>query len=297
MAAAPARHLALAAALALAARPAQAQLVINVNGGIDFANAYVDRGVILSTQPVLQPHLAVALPLGSAGGTVGLALTATLEPVSLDSTRYFGMAPGAKSPNLAEGRVGLVLSQPFGPARFAFGALGRIYPNSTGLTKSANLVSFQSALGVPRIPFAPQVTFSYDVGGINGAYFEGELRQPFRIARGVALVIGGRAGWAVSQTADSAVPAFAPYTRDGFTHVEVTAGARLDVAGAQIEPYLAWTRVPDPLTPVAGPSRQRERYLWVGTKISVAGRFPKATDSSARSTTRPPPADTRGAAR
>lgn len=281
----PVRSLALVAvASLLAAVPARAQLALDVSGGVDFANGYVDRGVILSTQPIFQPHLGVALPVGASGGTIGLGLTATLEPITLDSTRYYAMAPGAKAPNLAEVRPALMLSQAFSIVRFSFGAAGRIYPGKTGITKAGNVLSVQSAVGL-RTPLAPKVLFSYDMGGINGAYFEGELTQAIRLARGAALVLGGRAGWAVNQEADSAVVAFAPYTRDGFTHLELTAGMRLAVAGAEVEPYVAWTRVPDPLVATSGPSRQRARYFWVGAKLGVSGRFPKA-----RAAAKPPAA-------
>lgn len=270
-----ARSLALvAAASLLAAVPTHAQLALDVSGGLDFANGYVDRGVILSTQPIFQPHLGVALPVGTGGGAIGIGVTATLEPIALDSTRYFAMAPGAKSPNLAEVRPSLTLSQAFSVVRFSFGVAGRIYPNQTGITKPANVLSVQSSVGL-RTPLTPRVAFSYDAGGINGAYFEGELTQAIRFARGVALVLGSRAGWAVKQTAESTVVAFAPYTRDGFTHLELTAGMRLTVAGAEVEPYVAWTRVPDPMVATLGPSRQRARYFWVGAKLGVSGRFPK----------------------
>jgi hypothetical protein len=272
----PVRTLALATAASLvAAVPARAQLAMDVSGGIDFANGYVDRGVILSTQPIFQPHFGVALPVGTSGGAIGIGVMATLEPIALDSTRYFGMAPGAKSPNLAEVRPALTLSQSFSLVRFSFGVAGRVYPGKAGITKSGNVLSVQSSVGL-RTPLTPRLTFSYDAGGINGAYFEGEVRQGIRFAKGAALVLGGRAGWAVRQTAESTVVAFAPYTRDGFTHLELTAGARLTVAGAELEPYVAWTRVPDPYVAASGPSRQRARYFWVGTKLGLSGRFPKA---------------------
>ncbi len=286
-------------ALALVSGSVRAQLVIDMSFGVGFASAYVDRGVILTSEPVLQPNLTIALPLG--GGSFGFGIGATVEPVSLDTSRYFSMAPGGKSPNVVEARPSLMLSQLYGPVRFAFGAVGRIYPNSTGLTKAANTVSFQSTVGLPRVPFSPSLTFSYDVGGINGSYFEGEVRQLLPIASGVGFSVSGRVGYSLKQTADTAVVGFVPYTRDGFTHLEVSAGPMLRVAGAMLNPYLAFTYVPNPIVAASGLSRQREHMLRVGTILSLAGRFPKAapvanaapavapvSGSSGRSTAPPP---------
>jgi hypothetical protein len=247
---------------------------MDVRGGMTFMSQYLDRGVILSSQPVLQPRLDIALPVG--GGSFALGVAAIVEPVSLDSTRYFGMAPGGKTPNLAEARPGITLSQRYGPAAFAFGVEGRIYPNSTGLTKSANTVSFLTSLGAPAVPLAPKLTFAYDVGGITGPYFEGELRQVAQLAKGVAFVLGGRAGYAVDQKADTSVAGFAPYTRNGFTHLDLTAGALLTVAGAIVNPYITYTYVPDPMTAISGPARQKSDVLWVGMTLGLGGRFPKA---------------------
>ncbi|HEY8105001.1 MAG TPA: hypothetical protein VIE46_02775 [Gemmatimonadales bacterium] len=266
------RFLALTLALTLSPVAARAQLAIDVHGGIGFVSQYVDRGVILSSEPVLQPRLDIGLPVG--GGSFGISVLATVQPLSLDSTRYFGMTSG-KTPSLTEARPAISLSQRFGPMRFSWGAEGRLYLAKTGITKSANTVSFVTSLGAPDVPFAPKLTFAYDAGGITGPYFEGELRQVARIAKGVAFTVGGRAGYAVDQTADTTVAAFAPYTRTGFTHLDLTAGALLTVAGAMVSPYITYTCVPNPLVPAVGPARQLDHVLWVGMTLAVGGRFPK----------------------
>lgn len=266
------RTLILALALACTPVVARAQLSIDVHGEIGFVSQYLDRGVILSSEPVLQPRLDLALPVG--GGSFGIGVLATVQPLSLDTTRYFGMTLG-KTPAITEARPSLTLSQRFGPMWFSWGAEGRLYLGSTGITKDANTVSFVTSLGAPDVLFAPKLTFAYDAGGITGPYFEGELRQVARLAKGVAFLVDGRAGYAVDQTADTTVLAFAPYTRSGFTHLDLTAGALLTVAGATVSPYVTYTYVPDPLAPTIGPARQRDHVLWVGMTLGIGGRFPK----------------------
>ncbi len=69
---------------------------------------------------------------------------------------------------------------------------------------------------------------------------------------------------------------FAPYTRNGFTHLDLTAGAMVIVAGATFNPYVTYTYVPDPLVSPSGLARQKDHVLWVGMTLGLAGRFPKA---------------------
>ncbi|HEU5171162.1 MAG TPA: hypothetical protein VFU46_11525 [Gemmatimonadales bacterium] len=195
--------------------------------------------------------------------------------MALDSTRYFSMAPGGKSPNLTEARPAITLGQAYNGVAFSVGAEGRIHPNRTGFTKDANTVSFRTSLGLPKAPFAPTLLFAYDVGGITGPYVEARLRQGLPVAKGVGFFIGGRAGYAIEQTGDSMVAGLAPYTRDGFTHVEVQIGASIAVAGTRFEPYLGYAHVPEPYVLAGAPAFQREDKLWVGASLTVAGRFPK----------------------
>lgn len=265
---------------AMLARPAGAwaQLSARVTGEFSVINTYVDRGVILTNQPVLQPSLTIALPVG--GGTATIGLWATVQPASYTDPDYFSMAPGEKSPNLTEARPSLELAQQIGVAHVAFKGTMRIFPNSNGLTTAANTFDAASTVTLTRLPFSPGLMVAYDFGAINGAYLEGRARQGFPVATGVVLEVGSRVGYSIRQRVDSAPEVFAPYERNGLTHVDLTAGVSVKVAGTMIRPYLTYTYVPDPLDSPLAPGRQDRETLVFGTSISVAGTFPKKAAKS-----------------
>jgi hypothetical protein len=260
--------------LLLAPVAAHAQLSLGVGASLGFASAYLDRGVIRTNQPVLQPSLGVTLPAGGGSATIGFS--ATVEPATYSGARYFSMAPGGKSPNVTEVRPSLELAQPVGIASFAFKATMQLFPNTTGLTSEANTLDLASTVALDRLPLAPALTVAYDLGAINGPYLEGRVRQAVPVAKGAALVLSARAGWSIRQQTDSAPAAFAAYERDGFTHLDLTVGAALPVAGALVTPYLTYTYVPDPLAAAGVPGRQEREMLVFGTSVAVAGKFPRA---------------------
>jgi hypothetical protein len=262
------------AMLVLLPAAASAQLALNVRAEFGFASSYLDRGVIRTNQPVIQPGLGVSLPAGAGTATIGL--WATVEPATFTGTRYFSMAPGGKSPNVTEFRPSLELTQPVGKASVAFKATMQMFPNLTGLTKEANTLDLASTVALARAPLSPALMVAYDVGAINGAYLEGRVKQALPIAKGAAFVLSARAGWSIKQTVDSVPEAFAAYQRDGFTHLDMTLGAALPVAGALVTPYLSYTYVPSPLVSATMPGRQERTTLVFGTSIVVAGKFPKA---------------------
>ena len=252
---------------------AHAQLALHLTGEFGFASAYLDRGVIRTNQPVLQPSLAVSLPAGGGSATIGL--WATVEPASYSGAQYFSMAPGEKSPNVTEFRPSLELAQPVGPVGFSFRATMQMFPNLSGLTKAANTFDLASTASLARAPLSPTVMVAYDLGAINGAYLEGRVRQALPLAKGAAIVLSAKGGYAIRQQVDSAPDAFASYQRNGFTHLDLTVGTRISAAGAEITPYLTYTRVPHPMESAAAPGRQRPEMLVFGTTVRVTGTLPK----------------------
>lgn len=251
-----------------------AQISIRVAGGLAFVSSYLDRGVIRTNQPVLQPSLSIGLPAG--GGSVTIGAWAVLQPASYTGTQYFSMAPGEKSPNVTEVRPSLELAQPMGVARVAFKATMQLFPNTVGINAAGNTLDLASIVSLDRLPLSPSLMVAYDVGAINGAYLEGRVLKRTALSKGVTFDVGARAGWSIRQRVDSAPVAFAPYERDGFSHLDVTAGASLAVAGTTISPYLTYTYVPDPLDSPLAPGRQDRESLVFGTSISLSGTFPKA---------------------
>ena len=266
------------AALALAGATShpgtlRAQLSVHVTGGLGFVSSYLDRGVIRTNQPVLQPSLSIGLPAG--GGSVTIGAWAVLQPATYTGSEYFSMAPGEKSPNVTEVRPSLELAQPMGIARVAFKATMQLFPNTVGINKEGNTLDLASTVSLAGLPLSPSLTVAYDVGAINGAYLEGRVRQGVPVTKGMTMELGARAGWSIRQRVDSAPEAFAPYERNGFTHLDLTAGASLGVAGTTISPYLTYTWVPDPLSSPLAPGRQEKEKLVFGTSIALSGTFPK----------------------
>ena len=114
---------------------------------------------------------------------------------------------------------------------------------------------------------------AYDFGAINGAYLEGRATQSALLTKGVTINLSGQAGYSVHQRVDSAPAVFAPYERNGFTHLDLTAGVAVTVAGATIEPYLTYTFVPDPLDSPLAPGWQDRETLVLGRRSQWRGRF------------------------
>lgn len=249
------------------------QISVRLTGELAFVSSYLDRGVIRTNQPMLQPSLSIGLPAG--GGSVTIGAWAVVQPATNTSPEYFSMAPGEKSPNVTEVRPSLELAQPMGLARVAFKATMQLFPNTVGINKDGNTLDLASTVTLARLPLSPGLMVAYDVGAINGAYVEGRVRQAVPVTKGMTIDVGARAGWSIKQRVDSAPEAFAPYERDGFTHIDLTAGASLAVAGTTIAPYLTYTYVPDPLDSPLAPGRQDRQTLVFGTAITLSGTFPK----------------------
>ncbi len=270
--------------LPLTAPAAAAQLQLRVDGQLGFASAYVDRGVILTNTPVLQPALRVGIP--SKGGLVALGLWANVEPATYADPSYFSMADTLKRPNLTEFRPSLSFTQGFGGkrevARFELTAEYRMFPNVAGITSESNTGRITTGVGLTAVPFAPTVLVGYELGGVLGAFVDGRVAQSLRVAPGLVLDLGARGGWSIRQQADPATGAMAAYTRDGFAYADLTAGMSVTVAGVTVRPWLTWTLVESPAAPGTGPRYQRSDYLWVGATVGAGGVFPKAKPAPAK---------------
>ena len=134
----------------------------------------------------------------------------------------------------------------------------------------------ETGLTLTRVPFAPGIRLVYEIGAINGPYLEGHVNPKLRLSPNVAFALGARAGVSIDQTVDTLVPAFAPFARSGLTHVDLSAGWDVPVAGAMINPYVMATFVRHPYVSPDGFERQRKRMVTVGISLSLAGTFPKA---------------------
>jgi hypothetical protein len=277
----PNRAVALAAALALVAgtaAPAAAQLELHLDAEVDVASAYAHRGVLLTNVPVVRPALGIGIPAGAGRATVGVG--ATVQPVAFADSGYFSMAGQAKSPNVAELRPSLSLSQPFGAFDFGFVASYRMFPNGFGITKAANFGTVESRVSLRRRTSDLSVAAGYDIGAVTGPFVEAALRQELPLAAGAALAFGSRLGWAIDQKVHGAPAAFAAFGRSGLSHIDFDLGARITAATVEVRPYVSLTHVPDPfeVAPVDGvppaPAVQERWMVRVGTSVAVRAILP-----------------------
>lgn len=254
---------------AAAPPPAAPPLQVRVSGGLGLASAYLYRGIALTNLPVLQPELTVGLPAG--GGEVTLGFWGNLEIASYTDTSYFSMAPGKGAPRFTEFRPSLELTQKAGHLRYGAGGLYRLFfADSLGITSDANTAEVYGRVGLEAVPLNPGLRVVYGIGSIAGLYLEGTVRQPARLAPGVVFVLSGTAGVSVDQEAQDAPPEFAPYTRSGFTHADLTAAVQATIAGVTVTPWFTYTWTEKP------PARQEAGTAWFGVSIGGAGTFPKA---------------------
>jgi hypothetical protein len=277
-------HLALTAApVAAAPSFAAAQLRADMDVEARFASAYVDRGVILTNLPVLQPSLKAAIAAG--GGRVGLGVAATLQPTGSSDPRWFGMAGTAKSPNVTEVRPSLVLAQPFGPVTFDLTASWRMFPNGAGITKAGNMGAVETRLVFHRGTTEAALGAGYELGAVTGAAVDAHLSQALPLGRGAALVFGGRVGWGIRQRADSAAPApIALLAHDGLGFIDLTAAADVSVAKVRVRPFVTLTHVPDSHLHHAEPGHPGLQRRWtaqVGASVALHAVLPPGKKASA----------------
>lgn len=257
----PARGLA-AAALAVLAPPLAAQMPVTIGGGVGFASAYVDRGVVLVHGPVLQP--GVGAVMGVAGGTVTIGVRAVAETTTPDSL-HFGLAdPLLKRPNLVEVRPALTLSQPFleGAMRIDVTGAYRLFQNTAGTTSTANTGSVATRVAFPTIPLSPAVGVSYEFGAITGPMLEAEVLQVVTLTPGIGVALGARSGVAVGRRVRGDVVAFALHARDGFAYADFVAALPLTIVGAEIRPSFTATYARERFI---GEGKTRRGLGWFGT--------------------------------
>ena len=273
------RRTALLLALTAAPSTALAQLRADVDVEARFASAYVDRGVVLTNLPVVQPSLQAAIAAG--GGSVGLGVRATVQPAGSSDPRWFGMAGTAKSPDVTEVRPSLTLAQPFGAVRFDLTASWRMFPNGAGITKAGNMGTVETRLVFHRGTTEAALAAGYDVGAVTGAAVDAHLSQALPLGRGAALTFGGRVGWGIRQRADSAAPApVALLAHDGLGFIDLTAGADVAVAKVRVRPFVTLTHVPgshlhEVHEPEPGhPELQRRWTAQVGASVALHAVLP-----------------------
>jgi hypothetical protein len=131
---------------------------------------------------------------------------------------------------------------PTGKAALTFGATGYIFPNSGGLTEESNSVELYGVAEF-AMPLNPTALLSYDVGVVDGAYFEGGLSHSFALSPRTSLTIGGLAGFSAGQDAEldaEGEPQAKSYNfeKNGFTHADLWANMDFTLGSIAMTPTL-----------------------------------------------------------
>lgn len=285
--------------LACLAGPAAAQqkqpLKLDVDVGVGFVTANIDRGVLLSNLPQLTPHLRVAVKPGGGRSKIILGFTGLAELTSpRDSTKFGLAADSLKRPNLAEVQPSLTFVQGLGKSGVAaidVGATYRMFPNVDGVTSLNNMGIFRVGLGAPGAPIPVRVGFVYETGALEGSSLEASLGGDFRAADGTAVVLRADAGYQVDLRANAGTSArLVPIVRRrGFSYVDMTAGLDLVVGGAAVRPLVTVTYAQDTLGTVPPLPGAAVPYRWLGrfgVSLGIRKSLPKPA---------PPPPPAKGA--
>jgi hypothetical protein len=263
------RAVLVAAGASLYAVAGHAQAEIGADLGL--FSSYVWRGLSLTNKPVAQPAVWASIPAGNASITLGL--WSTIDLGKYDDPEDISESGGTSSFNLAEYDPYAEVSFTAGKATLTGGGTAYIYPNDAGLTEDFNTVELyaKAALDAPLSPF---VNLYYDVDKIKGAYIEGGASHSFPASEKVSIDLGALAGISAGQGVNDSDPdEFFNFVDDGFTHLDLSAGASFSAGPLSIAPVLHLiigiddaTKVTkfesDGLTPVS-----KDAKLWGGVSL------------------------------
>lgn len=224
----------LAAGASLYAVAGHAQAEIGVDLGL--FSSYVWRGLSLTNKPVMQPAVWASIPAGNASITLGL--WSTIDLGQYDDPSDISESGGTSSFNLAEYDPYAEVSFTVGKATLTGGGTAYIYPNDAGLTDEFNTVELY-AKGALDMTLSPFLNLYYDVDKIKGAYLEGGVSHSFPASEEVSIDLGALAGLSAGQGVNDSDPdEFANFIEDGFTHVDLSAGASFSAGPISIAPVL-----------------------------------------------------------
>lgn len=249
-------RLVLALLLAGAAPAGAQELTARVVG----ASAYVFRGLVVTSSPVLQPSLE--LTLGSGRASLTLGSWGNIEPADYDGVDEFSESAGVAG--LTEVDYWAELSGSLGPAGFTAGVSAYTYPNDSGSVPADNTVEAYAGVELD-VPLAPSLYYYHDVDEISGGYLE--------LAIGLDVALGPRPGglgatlgYSIGQGGDGLY-----FAENRFTHLDLAATTELPLGRFTLEPELHAVVAIDDATRVVTPLRQRGSWLWLGIGVSWSG--------------------------
>jgi hypothetical protein len=250
------------------AAPASAQVTVGADLGVH--SAYVWRGLTLSSKPVAQPDLWLAVPVGSSGGiTVGG--WGNIELGKYDGADEISEGGGEGGPDLTEFNWWAEYGHSFGSAQVTLGATGYIYPNDAGITSDANTIEIYGRLGFSHL-LSPEIAAYYDIDKIKGLYLEGSLGYDIAVSPSFTLTLGALAGLSAGQGVNEDDPSESfNFAENGLTHVDLSASTEFAAGPIAISPAFHFQISNDEFTKFNKPSKPDESMkIWFGITLSWA---------------------------
>jgi hypothetical protein len=252
--------------------PARAQTEIGVD--VDLSSSYIWRGLSMTNKPVVKPAGYVGIPAGAASILLGGWANIDLGKYD-DPGDDIAQSGGSSAFNLAEFDPYAEVSVPLGKTTLTGGIIGYIYPNDDNapnqlgfMTSDANTVEVYGKLGVD-VPLSPELSIYYDVDKIKGAYLEGSLSYSLAASESISIELGAAAGFSAGQgdTSDDLDEA-SRFDDDGFTHLDLSAGAPFNTGDVSITPVVHLLVNADERTKVTSPAHfDKDLKVWAGFSV------------------------------
>lgn len=260
----PSNWLSIAFGLAVVA-PLPRQAQTSVSSAVTVASAYVWRGLTTTNRPVIQPELALSVPVRA--GTLTFGGWASIEPSRYDGasdiSAVYGLLPG---PAFTQYSAWADFAVEFPGVTVSGGAEAYFYPDVADLAALYNTIEL-SASASWSLPLEPSLSVWYDIGAVQGAYLETSLGFS-RQVRGLPISVALTAGVNAGQGPDTRGGREAYFAKNGVTHVELSATAQYRFAGLTFAPTAHVIHAFDPMARMTTPTLSRGTKLWLGTTVT-----------------------------
>ncbi|QDU83339.1 Bacterial protein of unknown function (Gcw_chp) [Planctomycetes bacterium Pla163] len=160
------------------------------SASINFANAYLFRGVPQIDANVMQSDLSVALPYED-GSTASLTVWGNMDLESDNGSAAFG---GGNSGTFTEIDIVPEYAWTIGDLSAAVGLISYSFPSGTsGITGTSE---FYASIGGDVLGLDGALTAYYDLEEVEGLYVSGSLGRGFELAERVSLDLSIALGYA-----------------------------------------------------------------------------------------------------
>ncbi len=266
--------------------PAQAQVTLGADAA--FFSRYIWRGLTLGSEFAIEPDVYLTVPAGPGSITAGV--WGNIEPSQQDDSDDISEGGGQSSFDLTEYDLWLEYGQSVGTVNFVLGGIAFLYPNTENpnppavglLTNDANkTLELYGKLSHSDI-LNPKFTVNWDVGKVNGAYFDASINPSFEVSPtlsvGFGALVGLSAGQGINDDPNSNdVPNFFD---DGITHVDLSANASIAAGPVSITPQVHLILGVDDFTKFRDANTSGDAKVWFGATLSWSKDYGAAEEEA-----------------